>query len=157
MGCVVSVDDLADRPPRPLDDGELIDTGGHRLRYLATPHVPHGWDAGLLFDEQTNTLLCGDLFTALGDAPPIVTDDVLGPALTAEDVFAATCLTPGTGATLRRLADLTPTTLALMHGPAFAGDAAAMLRGLADAYDARLAADGPVVRPPLQRPEAAGV
>ena len=150
LGCMVSVGDLADRPPRPLDDGEVIDTGGHRLRYLATPHVPHGWDAGLLHDEQTGTLLCGDLFTALGEWAPLATDDVLGPALVAEDVFAATCLTPATGATLRRLAELSPTTLALMHGPAFAGDGAAMLRGLADAYDARLAAGGPVMRPPAQ-------
>ena len=81
----------------------------------------------------------------------------LGPALTAEDLFSATCLTPGTGATLRRLAHLAPTTLALMHGPSYAGDGAAQLRGLADAYDERLQAAGAVFRTPMQRPEAAGL
>ena len=67
LGCMVSVSDLADRPPRPLDDGDVLDLGGHRLRYLATPHVPHGWDAGLYVDETTGTLLCGDLFTQVGN------------------------------------------------------------------------------------------
>ena len=69
VGCMVSVNDLADRPPRPLEHGEVIDLGGKRVRHLATPHVPHGWDAGLYFEETTGTLLCGDLFTAIGAEP----------------------------------------------------------------------------------------
>lgn len=156
MGCVVSVDDLADRPPRPLDDGDVLDLGGRQVRHLTTPHVPHGWDSCVYYDETTRTLLCGDLFTAVGASKPLVHSELLGPAMAAEDIFAATCLTPSTGATMRRLAALEPTTLALMHGPTFAGDGAEQLRGLADAYDERLAAAGPVFRAPVQRPEAAG-
>ncbi|MCU1604409.1 MAG: hypothetical protein JWP46_874 [Modestobacter sp.] len=142
MGCVVSVNDLADRPPRPLQDGEVLDLGGRRVRRIDTPHVPHGWDAGLLFEETTGTLLCGDLFTALGDSPALTEQDITGPALQAEDLFGATCLTPTTGSTIRALAELHPTTLALMHGPSFAGDCVQALRDLADAYDERLDAEG---------------
>ena len=92
----------------------------------------------MLFDETTGTLFCGDLFTQSGDGPALVHDaDLVGPALAAEDMFRATCLTADTAPTLRRLADLEPRTLALMHGPAFAGDCAAALRDLADAYEAR--------------------
>jgi flavorubredoxin len=142
LGCAVSVNDMADRPPRPLADGEVIDLGGRRVRRIETPHVPHGWDAGLLFEETTGTLLCGDLFTAMGDGPALTDHDITGPALTAEDVFHATCLTPHTGPTIRSLADLAPTTLVLMHGPAYTGDCARALRDLADGYDQRLAAEG---------------
>jgi flavorubredoxin len=142
MGCAVSVNDLADRPPRPLQDGEVLDLGGRRLRRIETPHVPHGWDAGLLYEETTGTLLCGDLFTALGQSPALTEQEITGPALQAEDLFRATCLTPATGPTIRALAELRPTTLGLMHGPAFAGDCVAALRDLADAYDRRLEADG---------------
>jgi flavorubredoxin len=137
MGCIVSVDDMADRPPRRLADGEVLDLGGKRIRSIDTPHVPHGWDAHLMFEETTATLLCGDLFTAMGPSPALIEDDLLEPALQAEDVFRATCLTPETGPTIRRLADLQPRTLGLMHGPSFAGDTVHQLRALADAYDER--------------------
>jgi len=139
-GVMVSLTDLADRPPRALDDGEVLDLGGKRVRHLDTPHVPHAWEARVLYEETTGTLLCGDLFTALGDGPALTGDDLVGPAMQAEDMFLATCLTPATGPTIRRLADLAPTTLALMHGSSFTGDgaAAAALHSLADAYDARL-------------------
>lgn len=157
VGCLVSIDDLADRPPRPLDDGDVIDTGAHRLRYIATPHVPHAWDAGVYYDEVTGTLLCGDLFTAVGQSKALVESELVGPAMLAEDVFAATCLTPQTGVTMRRLADLAPTTLALMHGPSYSGDGATQLRGLADGYDERLRIEGEQFRLPLQRPEASNV
>ena len=63
VGCRVSVSDMADRPPRVLSNGEVVDIGGRRLRYIDTPHVPHGWNAGVMFEETTQTLLCGDLFT----------------------------------------------------------------------------------------------
>jgi len=139
-GVLVSVGDQADREPRPLHDGEVIDLGGKRVRSIATPHVPHGWDAGLLFEEETSTLLCGDLFTATGRWPAMTSDDLVEPALAAEDLYLATCLTPSTGATMRRLAELEPRTLGLMHGPSYSGDGAGMLRTLGDAYDERLGA-----------------
>jgi flavorubredoxin len=143
LGCLVSLDDFAVRPPRPLNDGEVIDLGGKRVRHLATPHVPHAWDAGLLYEETTNTLLCGDLFTAMGDCEPLVEgDDLVGPAAAAEEAFNGTSLTPMTAPTIRRLADLEPGTLGLMHGPSFRGDGAGQLRALADYYEARLAAAG---------------
>jgi len=138
LGVLVSVGDLADRPARGLVDGEVLDLGGKRVLHMATPHVPHGWDAGLLFEEETGTLLASDLFTAGGQWPAITEDDIVEPALVAEDMYLATALTPATAPTMRRLAELEPRTLALMHGPAFTGDGAGMLRSLADAYEARL-------------------
>jgi flavorubredoxin len=77
--CMVSVNDLADRPPRTLTDGEVLDLGGRRVRYIDTPHVPHGWEAGVLFEETTSTLLCGDLFTHLGDGAAVTDTDIVGP------------------------------------------------------------------------------
>lgn len=142
LGCMVSVADMADRPPRPLEDGEVIDLGDRRVRRIETPHVPHGWDAGLVYEETTGTLLCGDLFTAVGEGPALTEQEITGPALQAEDVFRATCLTPATGPTIRALAELQPTTLGLMHGPAFTGDCTQALRDLADAYDQRLEVEG---------------
>ncbi|HRD29507.1 MAG TPA: MBL fold metallo-hydrolase [Caulobacter sp.] len=138
VGCDVSVNDMADRPPRALADGEVIDLGGgKRVHYLETPHTPHGWDAGLLYEESTGTLLCGDLFTQQQDGPALTEGDIVGPAIAAEDIFGYSALNPDMGRTLRRLADLNPRTLALMHGPSFAGDGAAALRDLAADYDRR--------------------
>jgi len=138
-GCLVSLNDMADRTPRVLQDGETIDLGkGKRVRYLDTPHIPHGWDAGVLYEETTETLLCGDLFTQLGDGPALTEADIVGPAIAAEDMFKYSSLNPGMGATIRRLAELSPRTLALMHGPSFAGDGAAALGALADDYDHRI-------------------
>jgi flavorubredoxin len=145
LGCQVSLDDLADRPPVHVPDDSVRDIGGHRIRTIATPHVPHGWEAQVIYDEQTGTLLCGDLFTRTGDGAALVHDaDLVEPALAADDLFGATCLTPSTAPALRGLADLSPRTLALMHGPAFAGDGAGALRALADAYEARFTAAVPV-------------
>jgi len=138
LGCMVSFDDLAERPPVPLADGQVLELGRHRVRHLDTPHVPHAWEARVLYEESTNTLLCGDLLSNLGNPPPLVSDDVVGPAAEAEDLFAASCLTPATAPTVRRLAELAPTTLAIMHGASFAGDGAAALHALADDYEARL-------------------
>ncbi len=70
-GCLVSLNDMADRAPRMLDDGAAIDLGGKRVRYYDTPQTPHGWDAGVLYEETTGTLLCGDLFTQLGNGPAV--------------------------------------------------------------------------------------
>jgi flavorubredoxin len=139
-GCLVSLNDMADRAPRVLQDGDTIDLGaGRRVRYLDTPHIPHGWDAGVLYEESTGTLLCGDLFTQIGDGPALMEGDIVGPVIAAEDIFKYSSLNPGMGATIRRLAALSPRTLALMHGPSFSGDGGAALRALADDYDRRVA------------------
>lgn len=138
VGCDVSLNDFADRTPRVLQDGEVIDLGGKRVRFIDTPHTPHGWDAGVLYEETTGTLLCGDLFTQLGNERALTDGDILGPAIAAEDIFRYSTLNPAIGATIRGLAALNPRTLALMHGPSFAGDGAAALRGLADEYDRRV-------------------
>ncbi len=127
VGKVVMLDDFADREPRALTDGEVLATGRHRLRFVATPQVPHGWDAGLLFDETERTLFCSDLFFHGGDPAPTATD-IVGPA--AESVVKGLSgpmakdmpYTPYTDATLRRLAALEPRTLATMHGSSFNGD-----------------------------------
>jgi flavorubredoxin len=138
IGVMTSLTDQADRPPRTLAHEECIDLGGRRVRHLDTPHVPHGWEARVLFEETTRTLLCGDLFTHTGDGPALVTDAPLERAMAAEGAFLATCLTPATGPTIRTLAALQPTTLAIMHGSSFAGDGADALRRLADFYDRML-------------------
>jgi flavorubredoxin len=138
-GCMVSIQDLADRPPRALADGTVLELGEKRIRFIDTPHVPHGWEACVLFEETTGTLLGGDLFTHLGDGRPAVTDgDVVGPALAAEDMFKASALTPNTAPTIRKLASLSPSTIAVMHGSSFRGDGAAALEALADGYAQRL-------------------
>jgi flavorubredoxin len=137
-GCLVSLNDFADRAPRVLDDGEVIDLGGKRVRFVDTPHTPHGWDAGVLFEESTRTLMCGDLFTQLGNDRPVTEGDVVGPSIAAEDLFQYSSLNPEMGATIRSLSALAPRTLALMHGPTFVGDGAAALEALADEYDRRV-------------------
>jgi hypothetical protein len=137
----VSLNDMADRAPRVLADGEVLDLGnGRRVRYLDTPHIPHGWDAGVLHEEATGTLLCGDLFTHLGNGPALTQGEVVGPAVAAEDLFQYSSLHPSMGATIRRLGTLAPRTLAIMHGSSFAGDGGAALRALADDYDRRIRA-----------------
>ena len=132
---MVSLNDMCDRPPRPLTDGEVMDLGGKRVRQLATPHVPHGWEAQVLFEETTGTLLCGDLFSHVGEGAALTTDDVIEPALAAEAMFHSSSLAPTTGATIRRLGDLAPTTLAIMHGSSFQGDGGKALYDLADGYE----------------------
>jgi hypothetical protein len=91
----------------------------------------------VVYEESTGTLLCGDLFTQLGDGPALTENDVVGPAIAAEDLFQYSCLSPNMGPTIRALAKLSPRTLALMHGPSFSGDGGAALSALADDYDRR--------------------
>jgi flavorubredoxin len=136
LGCLVSINEMADRPPRGLANGEVIELGTMRVRHIDTPHVPHGWDARVLFEETTGTLLCGDLFTHLGQGPAVTTGDIVGPAMEAEAMFRSTALAPDTAETMRRLADLSPITLALMHGSSFNGAASKSLVDLAGAYEA---------------------
>lgn len=132
LACQVSLNDLADRPPRPLADGESVDLGGRKLRWIDTPHVPHGWEAGVMYDEVHRTLFCGDLLTHGGDGPAVTEADITGPACAMEDAFHAMTMAPATARTLRALAHLAPNTLALMHGSSFRGDGAAALKRLAD-------------------------
>ncbi len=138
LGCMVSLDEMADRPPRPLADGEVIELGAMRVRHIDTPHVPHGWEARVLYEEKTGTLLCGDLFTHFGDGPALTEDDIVGPTAVAEDAFGATCLSPSTPTAIEQLAALAPRTLAVMHGSSFTGDCAGMLDGLAADCRARM-------------------
>jgi flavorubredoxin len=134
IACVVQVNDLADRAPRPLGDREVLDLGGRRVHNIDTPHIPHGWDAHVLYEETTRTLFCGDLFTRFGESTPTTTDDVVEAAIAAEAFGSPTALTPSTAPTLRELADFDIATLALMHGPAYQGDCAKALLELADGY-----------------------
>ena len=138
VACMLSATDHGIRAPRALQDEEVLDLGGKRVQYLYTPHVPHCWDAGLIYEHTTRTLLCGDLFTQSGDAQPIVESDLVGPAISTEDLYLGTSLTPLTAPTIRRLAALEPTTLALMHGPAFRGNGKQALLDLAGFYEERL-------------------
>lgn len=142
VGAANGVADMTDAVPRALADGEVLDIGGHRLRWIDTPHLPHGWDCGYLFDECTGTLLCGDLFTqpGMGERPLVGGDlgrDLLlrAEALRAHrDDFSHSALAAGQ---LDRLAALRPEILACMHGSAWTGDGAALLRRLAVALAGR--------------------
>jgi flavorubredoxin len=136
-GCFVSLNDLADRLPRPLADGEVIDLGGKRVRHIDTPHVPHAWEARVLYEETTGTLLCGDLFTHVGNTAALTSDDIIEPAMEAEAMFRSTSLAPDTPLVMSRLAELRPTTLALMHGASYNGNCSQALLDLANAYDER--------------------
>jgi flavorubredoxin len=144
VGAMVMVNDFADRPARPLSDGEVFDIGNHRLKFLATPHVPHAWDAGLFFEEGDKTFLCSDLFFHPGDPEPFTESDVVGRASAAITEGLAGPLandmpyTPYTDATLRRLADLEPRTLALMHGSTFRGDGRTAILDLAGVIQEKL-------------------
>ena len=130
---MVSVSDIADREPRTMNDGELLSLGKHRVRWMDTPHLPHGWEAGLLTEETTRTLLCGDLFTQGGNDLPATTEsDILGPSETFRQAMDYFSHSKNAGEQLERLASTEPTTLACMHGSAWRGDGATLLRALAD-------------------------
>jgi flavorubredoxin len=139
IGCLVSIDDLADRPPVPIAADGSFDLGGRRIRSIDTPHVPHGWDAHVLYEENTGTLFCGDLLTQLGDAPALTGDSIVAAAFEAEDMFGASCFTPRSAPTIRALAALNPRTLAIMHGSSYNGDGGKALLALADDFEGRLA------------------
>jgi flavorubredoxin len=138
IGCAIWLNDQAPRPPRALADNEVLDLGGRRVRRLDTPHVPHCWDAGLLYEETTGTLFTSDLFTHVGNPAALTDGDILGPAMAAEKQFGYTALTPAAGATIRRLATLAPRTLAVMHGSSYSGAGAPVLETLAGFYDGLL-------------------
>lgn len=140
IGCMVSIDDLADRPPQALGDGETLDIGGHIVQWFDTPHVPHAWEAGVLYDATTKVLFCGDLFTWNGPYFATTDADIVGRAVQAEDEMPGSLsLHPSSGATCRRLAELDIETLAPMHAPAYTGDCRAALIDLAADFDRRIA------------------
>ena len=137
VAAMVSIEDLADRRPRALADGETLSLGTHTVRWFDTPHLPHAWECGFLAEERTRTLLCGDLFTQGGsDLPPLTTSDILGPSETFRHEMDYYSHTKHGRAMLERLASTHPTTLACMHGSAWRGDGASLLRALADALTA---------------------
>lgn len=137
IAAMVSIGDLADRAPRALADGELLRLGQHTLRWFDMPHLPHAWECGLLMDERTSTLFCGDLFTqGGGDLPPVTESDILGPSEAFRHEMDYFSHTKHAHVLLGRLASTNPTTLACMHGSAWRGDGAALLRALAEALSA---------------------
>lgn len=137
VGAMVSVNDFASRPARAVGPQDLIDTGKYRFRYYPTAHVPHGWDAGVLFEETTQTLLCSDLFHHDGDVEAITSSDIVGRVRETLKAYQQGPLanyvpyTPNTGRILHSLADLKPKLLATMHGSSFSGNGEQALRDLA--------------------------
>ncbi len=134
IAAMVSIDDYADRPARALADGEELRLGRHTLRWFDTPHMPHSWECGLLMDMSTRTFFCGDLFTQGGSGEVALTEaDILGPSESFRAPMDYFAHSPQTGAILERLALERPTTLACMHGSAWRGDGAGLLRELSNA------------------------
>lgn len=137
IAAMVSVDDFADRPARALGDGEVLELGARRVRWFDTPHLPHAWECGLLLETTTRTLLCGDLFTQGGaEHLPLTENDILGPSEAMRAGLDYYAHAPNSRAVLERLADEQPATLACMHGSAWRGDGARLLRELAKALEA---------------------
>ena len=131
VAAMVSVGDYADRPPRGLDDGEAVTLGRHQVQWLYTPHLPHAWECGFLMEETTRSLLCGDLFTQGGATHPALTEaDILEPSEAFRLQLDYFSHAKDARAMIERLAALEPQTLACMHGPAWRGDGAALLRAL---------------------------
>ena len=132
IAAMVSLNDYADRQPRALADGEDLKLGRHTLRWFDTPQMPHGWDCGLMMDMTTRTFFCGDLFTQGGPGDVALTEsDILGPSEAFRAPMDYYAHAPQSGAILERLARETPATLAVMHGSAWRGDGARLLRALA--------------------------
>jgi flavorubredoxin len=131
IAAMVSVADMADRPPQAMADGESIDLGRHTLTWTATPHLPHAWECGHLYERATGTLFCGDLFTQFGDKHPAITeDDILEPSEQARTALDYYSHTRNCAALMNKLAALEPRILACMHGPAWRGDGATLLQAL---------------------------
>jgi flavorubredoxin len=134
VAAIVSIGDLADRPPRALADGEVVSLGRHRVQWLDAPHLPHAWECGFLVEQATDTLLCGDLFTQPGAGNPAVTEgDILGPSEAMRAAMDYYAHHPATGQVIERFASFEPRVLACMHGSAFSGDGRRALLELAAA------------------------
>jgi flavorubredoxin len=131
IGVLTSLNDFASRPARGFGDGEEFSIGSRRMRWLYTPHVPHGWDCGILFDQSTKTLFCGDLFTQPGaNIPPVTESEVLTASAAMREMMDYYAHATSTSAILERLAGLNASMLACQHGSAYRGDSAALLREL---------------------------
>ena len=136
VAAMTSINDLANRPPRALSDGEVLSLGKHEVRWFDTPHLPHAWECGFMMEERTRTLLCGDLFTQPGTgAAALIESDILGPSEELRRGLDYFSHAKNTREMLDRLASAEPTTLACMHGSAWRGDGANLLRALADELD----------------------
>jgi flavorubredoxin len=134
---MVSVDDVADREALGLGDGEKLSLGNHTVGWIDTPHLPHGWDCGYLFEQATSTLFCGDLFTQPGsEHPPLIEGDILGPSEAMRDAMDYYAHTENTAGLLAKLAATEPTTLACMHGSSWSGKGSELLGQLAEALGA---------------------
>jgi flavorubredoxin len=147
LGAMVNVQDFAVRPPRALKPGDILNTGRHRFQWVPTPHLPHGWDAGVLFDESNRVLFCSDLFHQLGKLEPITGGDVVGRWAEAVATYQNhpvlmdyVPFTPRTRGHMEKLAALEPRVLAAMHGSAFVGDGGQALRAAADVLERLLGA-----------------
>ncbi|HKE44959.1 MAG TPA: hypothetical protein VKB41_10535 [Steroidobacteraceae bacterium] len=140
IAAMTSINDLANRPPRVLADGEVLKLGSHSVKWFDTPHVPHAWECGLLMETSTRTFLCGDLFTQGGAGEKaLVETDILEPSEAFRAPMDYFAHAPNTAAILRRIAEEKPTTLAVMHGSAWRGDGANLLRALAERLSASAA------------------
>lgn len=136
VAAMVSIEDLADRPPRALADGERISLGRHAVRWTDAPHLPHAWECGFLVEEQTGTLFCGDLFTQGGAGDePLTESDILGPSEDFRRQMDYFSHTRNARVMLERLASTNPGTLACMHGSAWRGDGGELLLALAEALE----------------------
>jgi flavorubredoxin len=134
VAAMVSVNDVADRPPRGLADGQELSLGQKRMRWIDAPHLPHNWECGYLFETTTRTLLCGDLFTQPGaDVPPLTEGDILGPSEALRRNMGGVAIEANTRQLIEKLASTEPTTLATMHGSAYRGNGHALLLAFADA------------------------
>lgn len=140
LGAMVSVSDFTGRMVKGLADGERVATGKYRFRLCRTPHLPHGWDAAVLFEETEKTLLCSDLFHQIGDVQALTTSDIVGKSVEAMKAYQAGVLadyapyTHYTEKLFQKLADLEPRRLAIMHGSSFEGDGARALKDLAAGF-----------------------
>jgi len=149
VGALVFVNDGAIRPARGLQHNETVRTGNHKFRFMATPHLPHGWDAGVLFEETTKTLLCSDLLGHTGDTPAMTESDIVGPFREAVNAFQAGPLanympyTPNTETQIRELASLQPRLCAPMHGSTFMGNGEQALLDMATVMKELLGAATP--------------
>ena len=134
---MVSIADMADRQQRALADGEELALGTHTMRWFDTPHLPHGWECGLMMDAHTRTFFCGDLFTQPGNSERALVDtDILGPSEAFRRQMDYYAHAPQTAALLAGLAQQEPRTLACMHGSAWHGEGASLLRNLSTALSA---------------------
>lgn len=134
VAAMVSINDFSVRPPKPLADGEELQLGGKKVRFLETPSLPHNWESGYLFETTTRTLLCGDLFTQGGaDVPALTEREIVSPSEALRSKMGYFALEASSRRLLEKLARTEPTTLATMHGSSFHGNGSEQLLGLADA------------------------